>query len=54
MISTEEYERMLDAGQQLSAELDERIEENPDDEELKETQEFLADRHWSLLFLLDA
>ncbi|KKM99738.1 hypothetical protein LCGC14_1144860 [marine sediment metagenome] len=49
-----DYEEFMDQGQQLSAELDLMLESHPDDEELKETQEFLADRHATLCLLLDA
>ena len=46
-----DYAKLLDEAQQLYAELDAQLEENADDEDLIETQKFLADRQKSLLFL---
>ena len=51
MLTHDDYERMMDEGAQLSAELDAHLEESPDNEALRATQEFLADRYASLLFL---
>ena len=61
MSVSEGYKRIIDAfvelmddSQQFSAELDERLKDNPDDKDVKRVQEFLADRYQTLLFLLDA
>ena len=48
-----DYDAHMDDSQQLSAEIDQQLEENPDDEEARGTQEFLADRYKTLLFLRD-
>ena len=49
-----DYNSLMDDSQQISAYLDELLEESPKDEDLKETQEFLADRYKTLLFLCNA
>ena len=48
-----DYEDLMDQGQQLSAEIDLLLKSRPRDKDLKTTQEFLADRQVTLLFLLD-
>ena len=46
-----DYEELKYGSELLSAALDILLEETPDDQELKELQEFLADRYRALLFL---
>ena len=48
-----DYEKLMDDSQQISAYLDALIEEDTEDEALRETQEFLADRYKTLIFLWD-
>ena len=48
-----DYEKLMDDAQQVSAMIDRSLRERPDEEELKELQEFLADRYKAILFLRD-
>ena len=49
-----DYKYFMDMSQQLSADLEARLEEEPDDEELREMREFLGDRYKTLLFVAGA
>jgi hypothetical protein len=46
-----DYEALVDECLVTSAMIDKSLEERPDEEELKELQEFLADRFEVILFL---